>query len=245
MQTLRVLLINISAPTYNLGLEKARLWWITQGAQVDTAAILPSLFLQTYDVVWISAIFSWHVPKLIATAQVALDSKCHVEVGGPGTFGVRDLISRETGLSPQATPDPRFERQPGQYSQVFWSRGCPAKNCSLGFPKNGGDAICLVPAMEGWRYTLYGDAEPAPIILDNNLSALPRSHQEHIVERTLDAGFPAVDASSGNDVAAAGKSIWFSSVAANDPSHIAGQQRQPQISNPPSASPAAGHSGTA
>jgi hypothetical protein len=51
--------------------------------------------------------------------------------------------------------------------------------------------------MEGWKFTLYTDVTPAPIILDNNLSALPRDHQELIVRKTLEAKFPIVDANSG------------------------------------------------
>jgi len=51
--------------------------------------------------------------------------------------------------------------------------------------------------MEGWKYTLYPYVTPAPIILDNNLSALPRTHQELIIEQTLHAGFRQVDANSG------------------------------------------------
>jgi hypothetical protein len=149
------------------------------------------------EVIWISAVFSWHVADLISMAQAALREGKRVEVGGPGTFGLRDVIEQRTGLKPQSTPDPRFEREPGEYKMVFWSRGCPAKNCSLGFPKNGKPPICSVPEMEGWRYTLYDHVTPAQVIGDNNLSALPRSHQELIVERTLSAGFPWVDANSG------------------------------------------------
>jgi hypothetical protein len=51
--------------------------------------------------------------------------------------------------------------------------------------------------MEGWRFTLYDDVTPAPVILDNNLSALPSKHQETIIARTLEAGFGSVDANSG------------------------------------------------
>ncbi len=194
---MRVLLVNASAPAYNLGLAKAERYWMAQHLDVDCARDVPPLLLYRYPVVWISAIFSWHVPKLVSLAKVALDGGAKVEVGGPGTFGVRDLIQRATGLTPRATPDPRFERQPGNYSHVFWSRGCPAKNCSLGYPKDGALPICSVPEMEGWRFTLYRDANPAPIILDNNLSALPRHHQEHIVERTSACNYPEVDCNSG------------------------------------------------
>jgi len=51
--------------------------------------------------------------------------------------------------------------------------------------------------MEGWRFTLYQGLTPAAVILDNNLSALPRGHQELIVDRTAAAGFSWVDANSG------------------------------------------------
>jgi hypothetical protein len=50
-----------------------------------------------YDAVWISAIFSWHVPALLDGVRIAQFRRATVEVGGPGTFGVRDLIQRETG----------------------------------------------------------------------------------------------------------------------------------------------------
>ncbi|MGH2607541.1 MAG: hypothetical protein ACRDHF_00510 [Tepidiformaceae bacterium] len=198
---MRVLLVNASAPAYNLGIEKAERWWSACGATVDRRADVPRLFVGDYDVVWVSAIFSWHVPILIEAARIALDAGSQVEVGGPGTFGLRGHIRRETGLEAQARPDPRFERQPGQYRMVFWSRGCPARNCSLGYPRDGAVPVCSVPAMEGERYTLYttgtDGVQPAPVILDNNLSALPRAHQEYIVTKTQLAGFQRVDANSG------------------------------------------------
>jgi hypothetical protein len=191
----KVLLVNASHPAYNLGLAKAARFWERAGADVEFGESFPELLPP--DVVWISAVFSWDVPRLIDLAQRALERGIPVEVGGPGTFGVRDFIRGETGLEAQSVPDGRFEREPGSYRAVFWSRGCPAKNCTLGFPRDGRAPICSVPAMEGWRYTLYTDTQPARVILDNNLSALPRYHQELIVERTLAAGFDTVDANSG------------------------------------------------
>jgi hypothetical protein len=191
----RVLLVNASHPAYNLGLEKAANWWRRQGVEVLRASEYTPMFRP--DAVWISAVFSWHVPALIFMAQSALSDGRLVEVGGPGTFGVREEIYRRTGLIPQSRPDPRFEREPGDYKMVFWSRGCPAKNCTLGFPRDGRPPVCSVPEMEGWKYTLYDWVSPAPLIGDNNISALPRTHQETIVERTLAKGFHKVDANSG------------------------------------------------
>jgi hypothetical protein len=195
---MNVLLINASAPSYNLAIEKARHYWQAKKATVHEATSVPKLFLQQFDLVCISAIFSWHVPHLIESALTTLEAKIPTEVGGPGTFGLRDVIKAATGLSPQSTPDQRFEQQSGFAGKAcFWSRGCPAKNCTLGFPKSGAIPICSVPDMEGWRFTLYPETIPAPIILDNNLSALPHEHQELIIEKTLAAGFPIVDANSG------------------------------------------------
>lgn len=193
--TQRVLLINASHPSYNLGLEKAARWWQRHGAIVSRSSSASLLF--DFDVVWVSAVFSWDVPALIVAANQALANGAKVEVGGPGTFGVQGEIKSATGLTPQSRPDMRFEAEPGEYLMVFWSRGCPAKNCSLGFPRNGQLPVCSVPEMEGWRYTLYPDATPARLISDNNLSALPRVHQELIVEKTLSRGFVSVDANSG------------------------------------------------
>lgn len=195
---MRVLLINASAPEYNLGVAKQYNYWLARGADVSVTYDVPTLPGDgRIDVVWVSAIFSWHVPFLIEQARAAQQIGAQVEVGGPGTHGLRDVIYRETGLPARSSPDSRFETQPGEYRAVFWSRGCPAKNCTLGFPRDGKEAVCSVPEMEGWKFTLYADVAPAPVILDNNLSALPKLHQELIIEKTLAAGFESVDCNSG------------------------------------------------
>lgn len=201
---MKVLLVDASFPTrkghswyYNLGLAKAANWWRSQGADVQTIAPPVTLFdAAGVKVAFVSAIFSWDVLKALSIAEGLQGVGISVEVGGPGFFALKGL-AKERGFDAQVSVDPRFDRQPGTYDAVFWSRGCPAYNCTLGYPKDGSKAICLVPEMEGSRSTLYADVTPAPMILDNNLSALPRKHQEHIVERTLAAGFKKVDCNSG------------------------------------------------
>lgn len=69
---------------------------------------------------------------------------------------------------------------------VFASRGCPV-NCSF----------CVVPRLEGTAFTLDWEFQPAPILCDNNLSALPVAFQEHIIRRYQEAGAPLQDANSG------------------------------------------------
>ena len=60
-----------------------------------------------------------------------------------------------------------------------------------------GAGFCLVPAMEGRKFTLLPDFEPRPVLCDNNPSALPSDYQDYIVERYTAAGVPLVDANSG------------------------------------------------
>lgn len=200
---MKALLVDASASSrkdaawfYNLGLAKAANWFRAQGVKVRSVTLPLTMFDVGFDVAFVSAIFSWHVPAALEAARSLRDRGARVEVGGPGFFALGDL-ARADGFHPQVTPDRRFDRQPGAYDAVFWSRGCPAKNCSLGFPKDGSKPVCLVPEMEGARHTTFADVTPAPMILDNNLSALPRRHQELIVERTLSAGFKRVDCNSG------------------------------------------------
>lgn len=200
---MKVMLVDVSKPTrkragwyYNLGLAKAANWWRSKGAEVQVIVPPVTIFDWKCDVAFISAIFSWHVPKALEIAEVYRGYGAAVEVGGPGFFALKGM-AKAVGFDAQVHPDPRFDRQPGTYEAVFWSRGCPAYNCTLGYPKDGSRPICLVPELEGSRSTLFTDVVPAPVILDNNLSALPRKHQEHIVGRTLEAGFKKVDCNSG------------------------------------------------
>lgn len=201
---MKALCVDASYPTrkghgwyYNLGLAKAANWWRSQGADVQTITLAPTLFdAAKVDVAFVSAVFSWDVLKALSYADQLRGVGISVEVGGPGFFALQ-WLAKERGYRAQVTPDPRFDSQPGAYDAVFWSRGCPAYNCTLGYPKDGSTPICLVPEMEGSRNTLFKDVRPAPMILDNNLSALPRKHQELIVQRTLEAGFKTVDCNSG------------------------------------------------
>lgn len=181
---------------YNLALAKAANWFRAQGGSVDFATTETFSAAGAYDVVFVSAIFSWHVEAALHMAEWARQDGARVEVGGPGFFALT-AKAKERGFDAVVSIDQRFDRVPGAYDAVFWSRGCPAYNCALGYPKDGSEPVCLVPKLEGSRSTLYADVTPAAMILDNNLSALPRRHQELIVEKTLAAGFVKVDCNSG------------------------------------------------
>ena len=143
--TMRTLVINCSAPHYNLGAHKLADWLRTHGDDVTYAEGDPGLFAYGYDRVCLSVIFSWHAPL---ARSIALRVKRHAEVwcGGPGMFTLGHWWRQETGLVCVRGLDPRFERQRGTYRMTFASRGCPV-----------GCSFCIVPQLEGRSFTLDWD----------------------------------------------------------------------------------------
>jgi hypothetical protein len=144
-----------------------------------------------FDLYAFSCVFSWHLPRLVELVAAAQAHGGEVWIGGPAvSFHPRnaDYVRRRTGVVPTVGIDPRFETEPGSYPMVYFSRGCPAYTKACG--------ECPVPFIEGNAFTFYPDAVPAPLLLDNNLSALPTEYQEHIIGRY--AGWRGkVDANSG------------------------------------------------
>jgi hypothetical protein len=181
---MRVLVVNCSAPYYNLGAQKLADWHREQGHTVDLTAD-PGLFATGYDRVCLSVIFSWHAP---IARDIAMRVKAGSEVwcGGPGMFALARWWNQATGLETVPGLDARFERQRGSYRMTFASRGCPV-NCWF----------CVVPRLEGTAFTLDPEFLPAPILCDNNLSALPGDFQEHILERYRATGVSLLDCNSG------------------------------------------------
>ena len=82
---MRLLVINCSAPHYNLGARQTADWLRTQGDEVTSCDGDPGLFAYGYDRVCLSVIFSWHAP---IARSIALRVKRNAEVwcGGPGMF---------------------------------------------------------------------------------------------------------------------------------------------------------------
>jgi hypothetical protein len=58
-------------------------------------------------------------------------------------------------------------------------------------------SFCIVPRLEGISFSFDPDFVPAPMLCDNNLSALPVSYQEHIISRYRAFKQPLIDANSG------------------------------------------------
>jgi hypothetical protein len=182
---MNALVVNCSAPHYNLGALKLADWLKAEGWTVDRSAGDPGLFGSGYDLICLSVIFSWHAP---IARDIALRMKANSEVwcGGPGIFALGNWWKRETGLNVVKGIDARFERQRGQYMMTFASRGCPV-----------GCYFCIVPRLEGRDFTLDWDFEPAAVLCDNNLSALPAEFQEFIIQRYAETGTTLKDANSG------------------------------------------------
>lgn len=186
----KALVVNCSAPHYNLGATKLADWLRGRGDAVTESAGDPGWFALGHDRVYLSAIFSWHTPIARAIA-LRVRPNSDVSAGGPGFFAVRRWFERETGVQPffsDATGhvDPRFNFERRRYASAVASRGCPV-----------GCWFCIVPKIEGRGFTLDPDFIPAPVLTDNNLSALPVDYQRHIVARYAAFGERLLDANSG------------------------------------------------
>ncbi len=179
------IVVNCSAPHYNLASHKLTDWLRANRDSVARYDGDPGLFSYEADTVYLSVVFSWHA---LVARDIALRLRDHAEihVGGPGMFALGKWWHEQTGLDAHKGLDARFERQPGNYRMTFASRGCPV-----------GCYFCIVPKLEGTDFTLDWDFTPAPMLCDNNLSALPVEFQEYIIRRYTDTGTRLMDANSG------------------------------------------------
>lgn len=177
-----------ASPGYNLGIEKLTQWARSQGWTVDRLADFRPLDGFAYDLVVISAIFSWDLGTALSWAQSA---QGELWMGGPAISANAHYVQR---LLPHAQitigPDQRFERQPGQYRWVRWGRGCSV-----------GCWFCIVPKVDGEAMVEYTDSCPARVIVDDNIVRYSQAHQERIVEQTLRANLRRIDINSGFDPA--------------------------------------------
>lgn len=186
---------NRSREFYNLGAAKLANYLDTQGYTVTRCAGDPGMFIDGYDLVCVSAIFSWHAPIAVDAALRAKRNGAEVWAGGPGLHGVRAWFEAQTGVKPVWKPDPRFDKKPGEYRMIYAVRGCEGESVDDGPPVPC--RWCNVPKVEGTVYLLNADFHPAPMLLDNNLSGMPVRMQEHIIARYIERGVPLLDANSG------------------------------------------------
>jgi len=121
------------------------------------------------DTAFVSVAFSWRANDAFARCSWLKAEGYKVRVGGPGLFDrhIRDQFDgvAEVGGEVDAIVHHNSDA-------TFASRGCPM-NCSF----------CIVPKMEGTKFTFIPDFTPRPILCDNNVSALPDDYQDYIIER--------------------------------------------------------------
>lgn len=133
---------------------------------------------------FLSVAFTWRLDDAYARARFARAEGLKVKAGGPAVFLVQ-MKHKIADVAEVGTdyPDAIMRHNP---DATIASRGCPV-----------GCWFCIVPAMEGKKFTLLPDFPVRPILCDNNLSALPVDYQDHIIRRYRDAGVPLLDANSG------------------------------------------------
>lgn len=183
--TVKALVVNCSDPHYSLGAAKLADWLREQGHEVDTWGGDPGWMADGYDLVCLSVVFSWHAPIARAIAD-RVKHQSDVWCGGPGMTRLVAWWKESTGLDCTPGVDYRFERTRGDYPYTFAARGCPV-----------GCKFCVVPKLEGVTFTLDWDFRPAPVLCDNNLSALPDEFQDHILKRYAESGVALLDCNSG------------------------------------------------
>lgn len=136
------------------------------------------------DTAYISVAFTWKLPE--ARQHAIYEKACgrRVVVGGPGVFRPNmKAYMADVAEYAKDLPDALSLHNP---DATIASRGCPV-----------GCSFCIVPKMEGAKFTLLPDFPVRPILCDNNLSALPADYQKHVISRYVAAGVPLMDANSG------------------------------------------------
>ena len=179
---MKALVVNYSTD-YNLGVEKICNWLKSNGHQVVKAQPGSKNFKE-FDIIYLSALYTWELPILIEQAKQA-SLHTQVEIGGPAASVMTNYILNQTGIKPQFGLDKRFDLQDGKYHSTYTSRGC-IRNCEF----------CSVPLVEG-KLREISDFIPAPIVLDPNFLACSKNHIEKVCEKL--ARLPYVDFLHGLD----------------------------------------------
>jgi hypothetical protein len=133
------------------------------------------------DTAYLSVAFSWRLPDAYQRAAWYKAQGYKVRAGGPGTYARKNYLSDVAEVGGDVDALPHHNPQ-----ATVASRGCPV-----------GCYFCLVPKFEGREFTLLPDFTPRPVLMDNNLSALPVEYQDYIISRYQSYGVSLLDAQSG------------------------------------------------
>lgn len=181
-----IVVVNSSAPIYNLAAEKIANYHLANGDAVMKLDHFDLFALANARKVYFSAIFTRDLRHLVQEAALAHDRGVEVEIGGPAVTLLSDWVEERCGIKPHFGLDKRFEKIPGDYKWAFSSRGCP-RDCPF----------CLVSKLEGKKVVWDDDFIPAPRLGDNNILMTSISHQKVVVEKLK--RFPVCDINSGFD----------------------------------------------
>lgn len=147
---------------------------------------------------YLSVAFTWKIDEAYARAAWWRALGYRVVAGGPALFQekIRHNLYEVAEVPTRKVKIDGHDRVIGAElvdavarhnpQATFASRGCPV-----------GCSFCIVPAMEGSKFTLMPDFPVRPVLCDNNLSALPVEFQRHIIRRYQQEGVPLLDANSG------------------------------------------------
>lgn len=177
---MKVLLVGIDSKMPNLALMKLSSWYKSKGAEVGFDVVDP-------DLVYVSVILSWNVPKALGLETMFPNAK--VFVGGPG-LGVQNHLPPALILD---NPKPDYDLYPSTTSLGYTTRGC-IRNCGF----------CFVPKLEGnlkivsHPSEIHDDRFKSCVLLDNNLLAAPREHTLSVLNWFIDQGV-GLDMTQGFD----------------------------------------------
>jgi hypothetical protein len=135
------------------------------------------------DIVYISVVFSWYLKDAYNLASYFKNNNQIVRAGGPGLFSQyhRQRMSEVSELGGEVNALIHHN-----VNATIASRGCTV-----------GCYFCIVPKMEGKTFTLIPEFIPKPMLCDNNLSALPTSYQNFIIDKYQKYAIKLLDINSG------------------------------------------------
>jgi hypothetical protein len=130
---------------------------------------------------FISVAFSWKLPEAWQRSIWYRENNLSVRVGGPALYYYPDYFEgvAEAGGKIEALPHHNSRATKA-------SEGCPV-----------GCYFCNVWRAEGREFSFFPEFEPRPVLIDNNLSALPAEYQDFIIEKYQSAGVFISDITSG------------------------------------------------